>query len=70
MIRQILKDVAIVWSRELLVKLKLEEFDLILREIRLNYFGHEEHSSYAFSQRVSCTIMEGAGKTGRGGGTG
>ena len=53
MIRQIFniipKDLATVRSRELLVMLKLEEFDLILREIWLNYFGHAEHSSGAFS---------------------
>ena len=56
------KDVATVRARELLVKLELEEFDLIFREIRLNYFGHVEHSSGAFSQHVICTLMEAAGK--------
>ena len=66
MIRQILnimpKDVATVRSRELLLKLELEEFDLILREIWLNYFGHVEHSSGASSQHVIYTLIEGAGK--------
>ena len=68
MIRQIFnimfKGVATIRSRELLVKLK--EFDLVLREISLNYFGHVEHSSDAFSQHVINTLMEGAGKRGGG----
>ena len=58
------KDVATVRSRELLVKLELEEFDLILNEIWLNYFGHVEHSSGAFSQHVILTLIEGADKGG------
>ena len=53
---------ATVRSRLLLVKLELEEFDLILRETWLNYFGHVEHSSGVFSQHVIYTLMEGAGK--------
>ena len=68
MIRQIFnimpKDVATVGSRKLLVKLKLQEFYLILREIWLNYNGHMEHSSGAFSQYVIYTLIEGAGKSG------
>ena len=58
------KDVATVRSRYLLVKLKLEEFDLNMRQIWLNYFGHVEHSCGAFSQHVIYTFMEGAGKRG------
>ena len=57
---------ATVRSRELLLKLELEEFDLILRRIRPNYFGHVEHSSGAFSQHVIYTLVEGAGKRGHG----
>ena len=56
------KDVVTVRSRELLVKFELEEFDLILREIWLNYFGHVEQSSGAFSQHVIYTLMDGAGE--------
>ena len=56
------KDVATVWSRELLIELELEEFDLILKEIWLNYFGHVEHSSGTFSKHVIYTLIEGAGK--------
>ena len=44
------KDVATVRSRKLLAKLELNELELILREIWLNYFGHVAHSSDAFSQ--------------------
>ena len=47
-----------------MVKLELEEFDLILREISLNYFGHVKHSSGAFSLHMIYTLMEGAGKMG------
>ena len=54
--------VATVRSKLLLVKLQPEEFDLILREIWLNYFGHVEHSSGAFSQQLMYILMEGAGK--------
>ena len=74
MIRQIFnsmpKDVATVRSRELLVKPELEVFDLILRDIWLNYFGHVECSSGAFSQHAIYTLMEGADKRGWGGGVG
>ena len=58
------KVVATVRSREFPVKFKFEDFDLILREIWLNYFGHVEHSSGAFSQHVIDTLMEGAGNRG------
>ena len=58
------KDVATVRSRELLVKLELEDFYLILREIWLNYFGHVEHSSGAFSQYVVYTLKDDAAKRG------
>ena len=51
MIRQICiikpEDVARVRSSELLAKLQLEDLDLILRERRLRWFGHVEHSSGA-----------------------
>ena len=65
MIRQIFNimskdDVVTVKSRELLILLELEEFDLILREIWPYYFGHVEHSSGAFSQHVIYALMEGA----------
>ena len=58
------KDVTTVRSRELLVKLNLEEFDLIFREIWLTYFGHVEHSSDVFSHHLIYTLMEGASKRG------
>ena len=61
------KYVATVRSRELLVKLNLEEYDLILREIWLKYFGHVEHSGGAFSHDMIYTLMEG---TSKGGGVG
>ena len=51
MIRQICsikpEDVALVRSIELLAKLELGDLDLILRERRLHWFGHVEHSSGA-----------------------
>ena len=59
---------ATVRSRELLVKLELQEFDLFLRELCLNYFRYVEHSSGAFSQHAICTLMEGTGKRVGGGG--
>ena len=39
------EDVATVRSSELLAKLEHEDLDLILREGRLRWFGHEERSS-------------------------
>ena len=51
MIRQICsikpEDVARVRSSELLEKLELEDFNLILRERRLRWFGHVERLSGA-----------------------
>ena len=41
------EDVAMVRSSELLAELQLEDLDLILRERRLLWFGHVEHSSGA-----------------------
>ena len=59
MIRQICRikpeDVATVRSHELLVKLELEDLDLILRERRLHCFGHVEHSIGAI--RTACDIQ-------------
>ena len=46
------EDVATVRSSELLAK--LEDLDLILRERRLGWFGHVEHSSGAV--RTACDI--------------
>ena len=68
MIRQICsiksEDVATVWLSELLVKLELEDLDLILRE-RLRWFGHVEGSSGAV--RTACDIQidgrRGAGRS-------
>ena len=58
MIRQICsikpEDVATVRSSKLLVKLELEDLNLILRERRLPLFGHVEHSSGAV--RTACDI--------------
>ena len=48
-------DVATVRSRKLLAKLELEDLDLILRERRLSWFGHVEHSSGAI--RTACDIQ-------------
>ena len=59
MIRQICsikpEDVAKVRSSELLAKLQLEDFDLILRVRRLSWFGHVELSSCAI--RTACDIQ-------------
>ena len=68
MIRQICsikpEDVATVGSSELLAKLQLEDLDLILRERRLRWFGHVEHSSGAI--RTACDIqIEGRHGAGR-----
>ena len=68
MIRQIcsikIEDVAMVRSSELLAKLELEDLYLILRERRLRWFGHVEHSSNAV--RRACDIqIEGRWGTGR-----
>ena len=55
---------ATVRSSELLVKLQLEDLDLILRERRLSWFGHVEHSSGAI--RTACDIqIEGRRGAGR-----
>ena len=59
------KNVATVRSKEILVKLEFEEFDLILKENWLNWFGHVEHSSGAFSQHLIYTLMGGAGHGGQ-----
>ena len=42
-----------VMSSELLTKLELEDLDLILRERRLCWFGHVEHSSCAVRLKAS-----------------
>ena len=59
MIRQICsikpEDVATVRSSKLLAKFELEDLDLILRERRLCWFGHVEHSSGAV--RTACGIQ-------------
>ena len=49
------EDVAMVRSRELLIKLELEDLDLILRDRRLCWFGHVERSSGAV--RTACNIQ-------------
>ena len=52
MIRQICyvnpANVATVRSNELLARLEVDGLDVILREIRLRWFGHVERSSGAF----------------------
>ena len=59
MIRQICsikpEDLATVRSSELLAKLELEDLNLILRERRLHWFWHVEHSSGAV--RTACDIQ-------------
>ena len=59
MIRQICsikpEDVATVRSSKLPAKLQLEDLDLTLRERRLCWFGHVEHSSGAI--RTACDIQ-------------
>ena len=59
MIRQISsikpEDVTMVRSSELLAKLELEDFDLILRERRLRWFGYVERFSGAV--RTACDIQ-------------
>ena len=51
MIRQIcnvkLQDTAIIRSTELLARLGIEDLDLILKERRLRWYGHVEHSDCA-----------------------
>ena len=68
MIRQICsikpEDVATVRSSEWLARLELEDLDFILRERRLRWFGHDEHSSGAV--RTACHIQtDGRQGTGR-----
>ena len=68
MIRQICsikpEEVATLMSSELLAKLELEDLDLILRERRLRWFGHVEHTSGAI--RTACDIqIDGRRGTGR-----
>ena len=68
MIRQICsikpEDVATVRSSKLLAKLELEDLNLILRNRRLQWFGHVEHSSGAV--RTACDIqIDGRQGTGR-----
>ena len=46
---------ATVRSSKLLAKLELEDLDLILREKRLCWFGHVEHSGGAV--RTACDIQ-------------
>ena len=59
MIRQICnikpEDVAMVRSSKLLAKLEIKDLALILRERRLRWFGHVEHSSGAI--RTACDIQ-------------
>ena len=58
------EDVATVRSSELLVKLELEDLDLILRDRRLRWFGHEEHFIGAI--RTACdTQIDGRRGAGR-----
>ena len=68
MIRQICsikpEDSAMVRSSESLLKLELEDLDLILRERRFRWFGHVESSSGAI--RTACDIQI-DGKWGQGG---
>ena len=55
---------ATVTSSKLLAKLELEDLDLILRERRLPWIGHVEHSSVAV--RIACDIqIEGRRRAGR-----
>ena len=68
MIRQICsikpEDVATVRSSDLLAKLELEDLNLILRERRLRWFWHVEHSSIAV--RTACDIqIDGRREAGR-----
>ena len=59
MIRQICsikpEDMVTVRSSKLLAKLELEDLNLILRERRLCWFGHVEHSSGAI--RTACDLQ-------------
>ena len=58
------EDVARVRSRELLTKLELEDLNPVLRERRLRWFWHVEHSSGAV--RTACDIQI-DGRRGQGG---
>ena len=59
MIRQICsikpEDVATIRSNKLLANLEIEDLDLILRERRLDWFGHVEGSSGAVG--TACDIQ-------------
>ena len=68
MIRQVCsikpEDVATVRSSEILAKLELEDLNRILRERRLCWFGHVEHSSGAI--RTACDVqIDGRRRAGR-----
>ena len=68
MIRQICsikpEDVATVRSSQLLVKLQLEDLDLILRERRLRWVGHVECSSGAIRTAYDIQIEGRRGQRG------
>ena len=47
------EDISTISSAELLAKFELENLDLILREKRLRWIGHEEHFSGAVIARAN-----------------
>ena len=67
MIRQIgnvrLQDMVTTRSNELLVRLGIEDLDLILKERRLRWYGHVEHSNGAVKTALHIQVE---GKRGRG----
>ena len=63
-VRAMIRQICMVRSNKLLAKLELEDLSLSLRERRLHWFGHMEHSSG--SVRTACDIQidgrQGAGR--------
>ena len=65
MIRQICnvrpQDIVTTMSNELLVRLGIEDLDLILKESRLRWYGHVERSSGAIKTAFDIRLMESVG---------
>ena len=65
MIRQICnvkpQDTATIRSIELLARLGIEDLDLILKERRLRWYGHAEHSKVQSRQPLTYRLMESVG---------
>ena len=70
MIRQICnvrpQDIVTTRSNELLVRLGIEDLDLILKERRLRWYGHVKRSNGAARQPLTYRLMESMGLGGSG----